>query len=496
MLLAASVGIALLLSRGASEIGCSALQTTPPRGPRQNAIAAPAVRMPNANANHDGASPKKSAIVLIDPVTDWRQVVRAGLDADHDVITVQMPDVALPEKFRTFLPDEAALRDAGVAHALSSRHRDVFSIARELQVLVGRCDLRIACVVPLSEVAVEISDAVASCLGLPHNPMGSMTARRDKGLMKGAVREAGLRVAEHARVGTEEGLRAAVTELSLAYPVVVKTPSGMSTTDVHICNDEKEASDALASIVGGTGPDGRTVDMALLEEYIGGTEFAINLMAFDDANAGSGDAGSRLLVTDMWKYEKTERARYDSAEICNPADHPDLVSYACDVARAVGIRYGAAHVELKAGQDGDGRYVDPVMIEVGARLSGGRKSTMAQAAIGDWDPFASLIESHCGGNCQRRIPQSVKFLTPKQFVRHIFLPIDEGGTVKEIRLQAPTLATLHSSAVIVKAGDVVEETTDIVSCAGFVWLVGEREQVEKDTNEILSSFSLILEDKD
>jgi hypothetical protein len=49
----------------------------------------------------------------------------------------------------------------------------------------------------------------------------------------------------------------------------------------------------------------------------------------------------------MWKYSKNERARYDSAEICNPADYPELTSYAVEVARAVGIQYGAAHVGSK-----------------------------------------------------------------------------------------------------------------------------------------------------
>lgn len=37
--------------------------------------------------------------------------------------------------------------------------------------------------------------------------------------------------------------------------------------------------------------------------------------------------------------------------------------------------------------------------------------------------------------------------------------------MKEIRLEAPSLATLHSSAIIFKAGDVVEETTDIEDVA-------------------------------
>jgi len=195
----------------------------------------------------------------------------------------------------------------------------------------------------------------------------------------------------------------------------------------------------------------------------------------------------------MWKYQKTKQARYDNAEICNPENYPELVSYACDVAKAVGVRYGAAHNELKARQDENGEYFDPVMIEVGARLSGGRKSTMAQTAIDNWDPFTSLIQSHCGLSCQR-IPKDISHLIPNRFVRHLFLPVEKAGLIKEIRFDEATisnLTTLHSSVMIVKAGDIVEETTDIVSCAGFVWLVGEQAQVDMDTKTVLDSFSSI-----
>jgi len=438
----------------------------------------------SASTINSGDGTPETAIVLIDPVTDFKQVINAALDLNRVVITVQMPDVALPDKFQSFLPTTQALIDAGVAHTLSMHHRDVFSITQQLQILARERNLKIAGVIPLSEVAVEVSDLIASCLELPHNPLDLMTARRDKGLMKQAVESAGLRVAKYARVGSVKDFRDAMMKLSLAYPIVVKTPSGMSTTDVYICSNEKEATDALDSIVDKVGPDGRTVNMALLEEYIGGIEFAINLIAFNDR--------SHLLVTDMWKYKKTHKARYDNAEICNPADYPQLISYACSVAKAAGIKYGAAHVELKARQDGDGKYIDPVMIEIGARLSGGRKSTMAQAAIDDWDPFTSLIESHCGQRC-RSIPDSTNFLTPDRFVRHIFLPIENAGKIKEIQLETSAVATMHSSAIIVKAGEVVKETTDIVSCAGFVWLVGEMKQVDTDTEKILSSFTLVLD---
>ena len=173
----------------------------------------------------------------------------------------------------------------------------------------------------------------------------------------------------------------------------------------------------------------------------------------------------------------------------------------------MGIQYGAAHVELKATLD-DGLYTNPIMIEVGARLSGGRKSTMAQEVccfapinmlfadgkhqLASWNPFESLIKSHCAGLCSIF---SEPYLTPTKFVRHIFLPITKSGRITKFEFNEPR-ETIHSSSRLVTVGDIVEATTDIVSCAGFVWLIGDKEKVDKDTEAIMSSFVLTTtEDK-
>lgn len=215
-------------------------------------------------------------------------------------------------------------------------------------------------------------------------------------------------------------------------------------------------------------------------------------MAFtDDCN---NNMPPRILVTDVWKYQKTKQARYGQAEICNPADHLTLLTYATKVAEAVGVRVGAAHVELKAEEVHDGTFTNSVMIEVGARLSGGRKSTMTQSAVHIWNPFEALVQSHCGEAACQIVSQNTNFLTPNKFARHIFLPIEKRGRVEKIELHISSLATLQSSAIIIKVGDIVDETTDIVSCAGFVWLVGEREKVDKDTDTVMSSFELSVID--
>jgi len=117
--------------------------------------------------------------------------------------------------------------------------------------------------------------------------------------MKAAVANAGLRVAKYARLTEGNGgdVITAVKELELEYPVVVKTPRGMSTLDVFICNTEEEAVQHAAEIVRSVGPDGRKTQYALLEEFIGGEEFALNLIASPTTPRG-------VQVSDIWLYHK------------------------------------------------------------------------------------------------------------------------------------------------------------------------------------------------
>jgi biotin carboxylase len=462
--------------------------------------------------------PKRTAMVLVDPVTEWKQVVEAGKRMGHTIIAVSMVGLDISDRMKKFLPTASTLKEAGVDHVVSMHHRDVYSCVHALKLLLVRQQeeeeerLTIQGIIPLSELAVDVSDLLAACFNLPHNPLDTLMSRRDKGFMKESVAAAGLRIAKFARIASVDELQHFLSQnLGLAFPIVIKTPQGFSSTDVYICQSLQEAQSALQSIVGQVGPDGRRVDQALVEEYIGGTEFAVNLMVLmrnGDINSSSSSSLSKLVcVTDVWKYDKNDQARYSSAEICDPNDPSltSIVAYAKQVAQAVGIQYGAAHVELKAQNKicnttnvNGYRYEDPVMMEVGARLSGGRKATMTQAAVNDWDPFIALIQSHCG---QQVVPSSSMDFTPNLFVRHVFLPIEEAGKIQAIEWLLDTtststnhhkLTTLHSSAMIVKVGDTVSKTTDITSCAGFVWLVGEREQVNQETEHVLATFKLVV----
>ena len=106
---------------------------------------------------------------------------------------------------------------------------------------------------------MNYSDVLGALLGLAiHNDLGLASDRRDKALMKKAVSNSGLRVARYARLPAWDGsdVKGAIRDLDLEPPFVVKTPRGMSTMDVYICDTAKEAVERSMQIVKSVGPDG------------------------------------------------------------------------------------------------------------------------------------------------------------------------------------------------------------------------------------------------
>ena len=490
---------------------------------------------------------RQNAIVVLDPLTEWRDVVQAikstenscqrwdttttttttttTIDDCYDdtssstiaIAIVYNPLSGRDDDISKFIPTSSLLYAAGFDHVLeeplsspsetSSVSKifsgfDVYSYVQILKRMEQTNNYIIRGVVPLSETAVEYSDTLSALLGLQcYNDLGTVLARRDKGFMKQAVAKAGLKVARFERISSVEEVCMSdiVTQdyLAKGLPIVVKTPQGFSSTDVYICREgrvnevEGRVSDILQS---GMGPDCRKVDSILLEEYISGDEIAVNIIASPMIKG----KGTRIVVTDVWKYGKTITnglARYDRADIMDPNDSSlcNVIKYAKGVAEAVGICYGMGHVELKATYSSEqGCYTNPVMIEVGARLSGGRKATMTKAALLPcyWNPFESLIRAHCG--LCLNLPKS---FTPKQFVRHIFLPYNSGGRVIKIsHCDFESCASYHSHFILASIGDFVKKTTDIVTCSGFVWLIGEKSVVDADTQFVLQNFEVVIDE--
>jgi len=437
----------------------------------------------------------QNAIVLLDPkIPDCNYLVTSARKRGLMVVGV-VRGSNREGSASALYPTAEALLEVGMHQVYEppvGAKFDVVECAANLKTIESQQNLRFLGVVPCREAAVDFSDILGALLGLAVvNDLGLASARRDKGLMKVAVANAGLRVARYARLtaGNGEDVASAVEELELEYPVVVKTPRGMSTLDVFICDNEEEAKVATSKIVRSVGPDGRKTQYALLEEFIGGEEFAVNLIASPTTPRG-------VQVTDIWMYHKIQAngAMINTyQEMLDPHDraYASLVRYAEGVARAVGVKYGVAHCEIKAKYDTkSGRWVDPVMIEIAGRLPGGRKSILAEICVPGWHPFEAMVDAHCGFPV--RMPPSFR---PTKKAVHCYVPSDRAGVLKSIEGEDfDRLKTHYDHLLLAEVGKPIKRATDLTSFAAQVWLVGDdAEEVKCDVMRARDEFKVEVE---
>jgi hypothetical protein len=218
--------------------------------------------------------------------------------------------------------------------------------------------LRPRAVLPGRESGVELADALAERLGLPSNGTALSAARRDKYLQIERVRARGVPAMRQVRTDDEARLRA--WHADLGQPVVVKPLRGALGHGVRFCDAPSDSVAALRALRDTASPMGGTVTEVVAQEYLVGAEYIVNTVSCDGVHT----------VTDVWSTDRVTAngvrdlvvaqvlLRYDDQHVAELERHAFLVL------DALGIRYGAAHLEIKLTPDG------PRLVEAGARVSG------------------------------------------------------------------------------------------------------------------------------
>jgi glutathione synthase/RimK-type ligase-like ATP-grasp enzyme len=213
-------------------------------------------------------------------------------------------------------------------------------------------------VLPGRETGVELADALSERLGVASNGTQLSSARRDKYIQMERVKEQGVPGSRQIRTDDEEELRA--WHEILDRPAVIKPLRSMNGDGVWFCDSPDESVAALRTLQRDGTQKGMAITHVVAQEYLVGPEYIVNTVSC---------AGEHHL-TDAWATERiTANGIRDLvvAQILMRSDEPvldELTDYGFRVLDALGIRYGAAHLEIKLTPEG------PRLIEVGARPSG------------------------------------------------------------------------------------------------------------------------------
>ena len=230
------------------------------------------------------------------------------------------------------------------------------------------------------EDSVCVVARVALALGLPGNPPEAVDAARSKVRTRELSTQLGLPTPKAQRVRSLDELFAAAVQVG--FPAVVKPEFGASAMGCIRVEDMESLPGIYTLVRSVVDPasDGifRAGNDLLLEEYLDGVEFDVDLVMEDGACLFSS-------VSQNWP---TAEPSFQETGLHCPPDHDRkavgrLVDFVVQTVQAFGLHRGVLHVEGKTTSRG------PRIIEVNARMGGGRIHEIVEAVWG-----VDLVEEH------------------------------------------------------------------------------------------------------
>ncbi|PKW06077.1 argininosuccinate lyase [Streptomyces sp. 1222.5] len=226
---------------------------------------------------------------------------------------------------------------------------------------------RIAGVLSSSEYYVATAADLAARLGLPGPSADAVRACRDKSVQRRTLAEAGVPVPWFSVAG--EVAEAVAAAQWRRGPVVVKPVQGSGSLGVRLCRDTGEvaahARGLLAATVNERGLT--TPARVLVEQYLTGPEFSVEVFGEHAVVTVAKHVGAPPVFVETG---------HDVPAVPTAPDAAALVDSAVHAVKALGLGWGAAHVELRL-DAGVAR-----VIEVNPRLAGGMIPELVRRARG------------------------------------------------------------------------------------------------------------------
>ena len=343
-------------------------------------------------------------------------------------------------------------------------------------------------VLPASEQGVILATRLAHDLGLLGNHIDNLDAMTLKDKMQERIAECGLRSIKGKVIHTLEEALAFYDEEGLKE-VVLKPTYSSGSASVRICLNRQELKDTLNYLFKGVNRFGDHIEELLIQEKINGVEYIVNTVSHKGIPR----------VTMVWKYNKVKTSEgamvYDSCETVNELGlgEAEMVEYAYDVAKAIGIQYGPVHGEYMIDEKG------PVLIEVNCRPMGGDMPADFVDMISGQHETDSILDSYLK---PERFFEELKKkyeLYAYGTLKFFIVPKDIIARSSPMARISTKLEAYHSTSLSSINMDEIffPKTKDVESSGGTVFLVHEDlSELEKNLNFLRTiernAFSLIL----
>lgn len=326
------------------------------------------------------------------------------------------------------------------------------------------------------EDSVPVAARVATALGLPTNPIGAVDAARSKVRMRELSAELGLPTPKARRVRSLDELFAAAAYVG--FPAVVKPEFGASAVGCVRVNDLESLPQVYSLVRSVVTPENEPIfrngNDLLLEEYLDGVEFDVDLVMHN---------GSCVFSSVSQNWPTAEPSFQETGLHCPPDHNPKevrrLVEMVIQTVQAFQLHRGVLHVEGKCTSRG------PRIIEVNARLGGGRVSQYVQAV---WD--VDLIEAQLR-SCLDLAPTLKPSRRPQRAVVDVIVHAPATGRL----VSMPFAAIASEDRGCIELDTDVQVGEDVKGPeAVFATVLAELSVISKDLRHAREIAALVLRD--
>ncbi len=280
-------------------------------------------------------------------------------------------------------------------------------------------------VVGVDDHTTVVATAISAALGLPHNPVSAVAAARNKHRMRELLSGQGVPVPRFVLFSVDDD--PLIIAEKVAFPCVVKPISLSASCGVIRANNRDEFVAAFRRVAAlleklGTETVGEGAGKILMEDFMPGREVALEGLLTD---------GKLQVLALFDKPDPLEGPFFEETIYVTPSRLPaavqrEIASCATRAARALGLREGPVHGELRVNDRG------VWVIEIAARSIGGRCSRTLRFAAGQ-----SLEEVILRHNLRMDIPSLAR---EGRAAGVMMVPIPRAGMLEEVRGHEEALA--------------------------------------------------------
>lgn len=346
------------------------------------------------------------------------------------------------------------------------------------------CRDKILAVVIGAETGVLIGEQLAEYFGVAGNSVRSGLKRRDKFIMQNALKESGLRhiKSQLINAGSEYFF-----DSESGY--IIKPVNSAGSDGVMFFENKKTLSNYIKNInwekINALGIKN---DGYILQSFETGDEFVVDMIVQDD----------NIFICSLCVYKKGHhngsKFVYENMQMLDikNKEYQAIIQYATQCIKALEVKFGAVHMELLAKSSANG-YINPVMIEMGARLHGGVAPIIFEKC---YQP--NLLELSVYNYLNQDLTQFYESAKDNIFYSKIlnkskvvFLINHKNKSKLDNKLFLSKIKNLPSFyEVKIINNDILPITVDLLSCPVLVCLIGETSDIDESKLRIMFDESI------